>query len=144
MASSHFLTFLDFKNKVVSHSDCWIWLPINRPWRFTLIYLTCLLLFPPNIPIYFGIFWVSGNTLTVKNECFILDIGFACWKEAFWSDFHVYPVQFSLQITVIWENIKSECFREIIPFFEQVKLSVLEALYPYVKTLQYSLTFQSL
>ena len=52
-------------------------------------------------------------------------------KRSFWSVFRVYPVQFSLQITVIWENIKSEYFREIIPLFEQVKLPVLEALYPY-------------
>lgn len=48
-------------------------------------------------------------------------LGFACCKEAFWSVLLVDPVQFSLQITVIWENIKRECFREIIPFLNKSK-----------------------
>lgn len=62
---------------------------------------------------------------------FILHVGFGCCREAFWSVLYVYPIQFSLQITVIWEDIKSECVREIAPFFEQAKLPVLEALYSY-------------
>lgn len=60
-----------------------------------------------------------------------MDVGLCLLQRSFWSVLRVYPVQFSLQITVIWENIKSECFREIIPFSEQVELPVLEAFYPY-------------
>lgn len=57
---------------------------------------------------------------TLKTESFILDnsvwtLGSGCCK-AFWSVSQVCLVQFSQQITVIWENTKSECFREIIPF----------------------------
>lgn len=62
-------------------------------------------------------------------------IHFGCWTllaaKKFFKVLHIYLVQFDLQITVIWESIESECFKEIIPFFEQVKLSVLEAFYPY-------------
>lgn len=57
---------------------------------------------------------------TFTTESFISDnsvwmLDSACCK-AFWSVSHVCLVQFSQRITVIWENIKSECFREIIPF----------------------------
>lgn len=57
---------------------------------------------------------------TFKTESFILEnsvwmLDIVCCK-AFWSVSHVCLVQFSQQRTVIWENIKSECFREIIPF----------------------------
>lgn len=60
-----------------------------------------------------------------------MDVGLCLLQRSFWSVLCVYPVQFSLQITVIRENIQSECFREIIPFSEQVELPVLEAFYPY-------------
>lgn len=102
--------------------DCWIWVPRNWPWRLTLVDLVFCLLVPPHIQIVFGIFSMPGKTWALRNEQFILDnalglSGFGCYKEAFWSALCVYPEQFSLQITVIWENIKGECFTEIIPYF---------------------------
>lgn len=80
--------------------------------------LVFCLLVPLHIQIVLGVFWMWA----LGNEQFILDnalrpSGSGGYKEAFRSALCVYPEQFSLQITVIWENIKRECFTEIIPCF---------------------------